>query len=80
MAEAEVIDFPWLSNEDLDPDRVLENAKGRLTRVIIVGWTKEDTEYTNISFADGADALWLLEMGKMKVLDHARKLREERGE
>lgn len=76
---AEVIDFPWLSDADLSPDRILEEAKGKLKRVVIVGWTTDDEEYTNISFADGGDALWLLEMGKDKVLSYARKVREERG-
>lgn len=80
---AEVIDFPWLSDADLDPDRVLEECKGKLSRVMILGWTTGETDsdrefYTNTSFADGPDMLWLMELTREKLMSHARRLREER--
>jgi hypothetical protein len=53
---------------DLPPDRVLEQAIGKLEDVVIVGYTKEGDEYFASSYASGPEALWLLERCKQELL------------
>lgn len=82
--ETNVVEFPWVGNVDLDADRVLDEAKGKLGRVLIMGWEKSDEDgeevfYTNTSFADAADMMLLMEMTKDELLANIRRAREERG-
>ena len=53
---------------DLPPDRVLEAALGKLEGVIVIGYAKDGSEYFTSSYADGGDALWLIERFKMALL------------
>ena len=55
---------------DVDPGRVLEAAlESALTDVVIAGYRLDGTEYFAASMADGADALWLIERLKKRLLD-----------
>jgi len=57
---------------DIDPDRILRNAIGKLEGVVIAGYEKdsdEDEEYFASSYADGGDALWLLKRFEKKLLE-----------
>jgi len=63
-----VVDLPVITSLDLDPDRVLERAKGNLARVIIVGMDKDGNEYFASSCADGGVGVWDLERAKLKLL------------
>ena len=77
---ADVVELPWFDGVDRNPDLVLEQSKGKLKKVLILGYDQEDDEYSNISFESGSDALWLVEWARDKILAQARKLREERGQ
>ena len=64
-----VIEFGGITTLDLSPDRVLEQAKGRLEGVVIVGFDLEGGEYFVSSYADGGTVLWLLERLKRELLE-----------
>jgi len=64
-----VIPFGGITRLDIDPDRVLTSAVGKLECVVIVGLGKDGEEYFASSMADGADALWYLERCKKKLLE-----------
>ena len=63
-----VVKFPGETLLDLNPDDVLEEAKGKLQKVIVIGYTDDGLEYFDSSFADGMIAVWLLERIKMMLL------------
>lgn len=63
-----VIMFTGQSYLDLNPDMVLEEAKGELSEVIVLGFTKDGGEYLSGSHASGPNALWLLERLKLHLL------------
>ena len=73
---AKIIPFNGITRLDLNPDMVLENTKGKLEGVIIIGYDKDGQEYFASSYADGGDVLWLLERMKMRLLN----IEEERNE
>ena len=64
----DVIPFSGITRLDLDPDIVLENAKGKLEGFVIAGHDKEGNEYFASTYADGGDVLWLLERMKLRLL------------
>ena len=64
-----IIPFNGITRLDLDPDRVLENTKGKLEGVIIIGYDHMGVEYFASSYADGGDVLWLLERMKLRLLN-----------
>ena len=64
-----VIEFGGITTLDLSPDRVLEQAKGRLEGVVIAGFDLEGGEYFVSSYADGGTVLWLLERLKRELLE-----------
>jgi hypothetical protein len=53
---------------DVPPDRVLEQARGKLKSVVLIGYGLEGEEYFASSIADGAEALWLIERAKLMLL------------
>lgn len=53
---------------DLPPDRLLEDALGKLDSVVILGTTKDGAEFFASSVADGGTCLWLMERAKLKLL------------
>lgn len=63
-----VIRFPGETRLDLDPDRVLGDAIGKLKGVVILGYEHDGTEYWAMSYADGEIPLWLVERFKGKLL------------
>lgn len=66
---AEILMFNGVTRLDLPPDRILEQAIGKLKGVIVIGWNEEGDFYGASSYADGGEALWLLEVCKKKLLD-----------
>ncbi len=68
------ISFNGITKLDLDPDMVLENTKGKLEGVIIIGYDHMGVEYFASSYADGGDVLWLLERMKMRLLNIAQEI------
>lgn len=66
---AQVFDFTGITKLDLDPDRVLEAAKGKLQGVVVVGFYHDGEFYGASSYADGGNAIWLLEVCKKRILE-----------
>lgn len=64
-----VIQFTGITKLDLDPDVILENNKGVLEGVVIMGWDKEGKEVFASSYADGGTVLWLAERMKKLLLE-----------
>jgi hypothetical protein len=68
---AKVIPFKGITKLDLDPDTILENNKGKLEGVVIMGWDKDGEEFFASSYADGGTVLWLVERLKKALLETA---------
>lgn len=68
MTDNNVVQFPGLTTNDIDPDKVLEAAKGKLDTVLILGIKKDGEEYLAGSSSDLCVAVWLLERAKLKFL------------
>lgn len=64
-----VIPIGGITRLDLPADRILENAKGQLEGVIIIGFDHEGEVYAASSYADGGDVMWLLEACKTKMME-----------
>lgn len=64
-----VITFNGITRLDIDPDVVLDAAQGKLSGVVLLGYDKNGEEYFATSYADGGDALWLLERLKKQLLE-----------
>jgi hypothetical protein len=65
----EVVDLDVVTTLDLDPDRILDRAKGQLETVIIIGVDEDGDEYFASSVADGGSALWMMERAKKALLE-----------
>jgi len=64
-----VIPMNGLTKLDLPIDRVLDDAKGELEGVILIGYDKEGEEYFASTYADGGEILWLIERLKKRLLE-----------
>ncbi len=67
----DVVELGNITKLDLPADRILENTKGKMEGVVILGYDKDENEYFASSYADGGTVLWLLEMAKKRLLDVA---------
>jgi hypothetical protein len=65
---SKVIPFSGVTKLDLDPDIVLENCKGELEGVVLLGWDKHGEMFFSSTYADGGTVLWLLEQCKTRLL------------
>jgi hypothetical protein len=64
-----VIDFPWLSDVDLSPIRVLSQAgEADLKEVIVIGVDANDDAYFNSNMADAFRTVYQLERAKHKLM------------
>ena len=63
-----VIDFSGITKLDLDPDRVLSNALGKLKEVVVIGFDQDGNEYFSSSVADGGSVVWHMERAKHKLM------------
>jgi hypothetical protein len=50
-------------------DNLLEHAKGKLTRALVVGYNEHGQIYTDTNILDGGDVLWLLEGVKKRLME-----------
>lgn len=66
---AEVFIFNGITKLDLPPDRVLEQAIGKLQGVVVIGFDQDGQFYGASSYADGGNAIWLLEVCKKRILE-----------
>lgn len=69
----ELIPLGGVTSLDISPDIVLENNKGQLKSVLIIGWTHEGELLTASSQADGGEVLWLLELCKQRLMEIAKE-------
>ena len=74
MSENNVIPLGNITRLDFPPDRILEEAKGKMKGVVLLGWTVDDGLYVASSIADGGDVLWLLEHTKKLLLEVGEEL------
>jgi predicted secreted protein len=64
-----VVTLPVITRLDTDPSQIVEKAAAaELTEVVIIGYSKDGSEYFASSIADGGSVLWHLERAKMKLL------------
>ena len=54
---------------NLPEDSILEQAKGKMDDVVLIGWDKDGELYFASSLADGGDVLWLIEKCKQALLE-----------
>jgi hypothetical protein len=64
-----VVRLPCVTSLDLQADVVIEEAHGKMDKVVIIGYDKDGKEYFASSMADGGDVVWLLERMKLKLLE-----------
>lgn len=74
-----VIRFSGVTKLDLDPDQILESAKGKLDGVLIIGFENDGggTFYAASSYADGGTVLWLMGQCKRRLMDGAAEIERE---
>jgi len=77
MSKDNVINFPGLTTLNIDPDKVIEAAKGKLEMVVIVGYDKDGFEYFASSDPDGPEILWILQRASTGILNANSATREE---
>jgi len=65
---AEVVEFTGVTSLPIDPERILESAKGKLQRVIVIGIDMDGEEYVASSDPDGGTFLWDIERAKLRLL------------
>lgn len=58
-----------IKENDINADIMLESFRCELSGLIIAGFYKNGGEFFSASFADGRDALWLVERFKKELLD-----------
>ena len=63
-----VVPFTGITKLDLPADHVIEQARGKLKSVVIVGELEDGSEYFASSVAGGPDVLWALERAKLRLL------------
>ena len=65
----DVVGLPIISRLDSDPARVIEAAlEAGMKAVVVVGYDAEGQEYFASSYADGGDALWVLQRACLRLL------------
>lgn len=65
----DVVQLPVITKLNIDADRALANLAGKLEGFVLAGYDKEGNEYFSSSYADGGEALWLLERCKLVLLN-----------
>ena len=66
---AEILDFTGTTKGDIDPDAILEAAKGRVSDVILLGYDENGEEYFASAKADVTAILWLLKRYEKYLLE-----------
>ena len=73
---AKLLDFPLglddgVTRLSLDPDKVLSEAVGKCTQVLVIGWEPDGSFYFASSEAGGPSVLWDLETAKKRLMEIA---------
>jgi hypothetical protein len=61
---------PSETEGDISPDKVLEAALGKLSAVIVIGWTESRGFYLALSQGVLAENLMLLEVSRAMIMDY----------
>ena len=66
----DVVKFPKKDGEDYDPDELLKEMVGKHDSFVLVGYDKAlEQEIVCCTFADAAEAHWLLHRGAASILE-----------
>ncbi len=75
MSDDNVIDFSGITKLDIPAKRILRRAiKDKVTEVVICGYDKDGEMFIASSIASGPEIMWLLEVGKMRLLEAFKEL------
>jgi len=66
---SEIIKFPGKTYADIPADDVLASAMGKLSGVVLMGYTTDGQEYIASSISDGPQMVWLLERAKLYIIE-----------
>lgn len=67
--DSNVIDLPVITTVDLPAHKILNGAlQADLETVVVIGWSKDGELYFASTTADGAEVVWLFEVGKKELL------------
>ena len=66
---ADIFHFTGITTLDREPDFILQQAVGKLQGVIVIGFDHEGEFYGASNYADGGNAIWLLEVCKKRILE-----------
>ena len=64
-----VITLPVITTLNLDPDRTLENLKGKLKGFVLAGYDQDGELFFSSTYADRGEILWLIEKFKQSLLE-----------
>lgn len=64
-----VVPFTGSSRIDWPPDELLQEAMGKLKRVVIIGYDNEGNEYFASSFASMPEIAWSLDRVKAELIN-----------
>ena len=57
------------SNKDIPPDQVLEQAKGRLKEVVVLGWAEDGSAFAASSSGQFAEVMLTIRMLEKFLID-----------
>lgn len=63
-----VVELGCKTRLDIDPDKVLKSAIGQCERVLVIGLSKDDSDYFAASTGDKAKLIYDIERFKVKLL------------
>jgi hypothetical protein len=64
-----VVPFSGLTKGEVPVDNVLEGAKGRIKRVLVLGITHDDMLYAASSDGKASELLWMVEQWKYHLMN-----------
>lgn len=64
-----VVPFTGITRHNLAADTVLQELHGKLEGFVVAGWDKDGKLFCSSTYADGGEALWLIEKFKQLLLE-----------
>lgn len=65
----DVVQFPGQTCLDVEPDLVIDGAKGKLKEVVVIGFENDGAFYLAASSGDVMKANWLIDLAKNILLN-----------
>ena len=70
MSDDNVIEFPGITKIDYPAEHLLQQAiREKVTEVVICGYDEDGELFIASSIASGPEVMWLLEMGKKRLIE-----------